>query len=234
MFLQYINHLSGKESHLRNIIILLTFIVSALLIGVLVGALDYRKAIDDVKLTDVISALLTFLGIFLAYFSYHRWLSDKKREESYLVAKKYLSAMDQAKELADELTLHFRGMCPSPGLIIEHEEVYARKIERVHDVWGQLYEAMMSIKKSQRELSFWNVSLSKNFKLLHEQLNTELRSLAVITETLNNRLFHYHIKGAEIRSEVLREKEMFDSRMLAVNEIFEQRATLGFDKVFVF
>ena len=64
---------------------------------------------------DSISVFLTFVGLCFALYTYRQWLSEKKREDRYVAAKKYVLAMDHLRDVIEELDLHFSSMCPSPG-----------------------------------------------------------------------------------------------------------------------
>ena len=218
----------------KNIILVVLLGGTTFVFGFFIGASENKSAFDGVNWTDVASLFVTFLVFCLAFFTYHQWLRSKKKEDSYLVAKKYLAAIDQVREVLNELSFHYNHMCPAPGVAVESKDVSFQRIEHVNKVWYDLYQARMSLMNTKNELGFWNVSLTDEFNKKHEVLVKELGSISVITTCLNSKLFHFINGERGNMNDVIREKNMFDERYRLTNDISYKRITMGFEKVFKF
>ena len=218
----------------KNIAISVVVSIASFIIGLCIGASEYKSALTGIKWTDVASLSVTFLGFSLAFYTYHQWLNNKKKEDSYLKAKQYLSAIDQVRECLNDLSFHYNSMCPAPGVVVESKEVTIQRIEHVNKVWHELYQAKVMVLNTKRELSFWKVSLTKGFGEKHDTFIKELDSISVISNCLNSQLYHYHVKGAGNMHEVIREKTMLDEKVLLVFKVISERIDMGFEKVFFF
>ncbi len=205
-----------------------------LVIGLCIGASEYKSALNGIKWTDVGSLLLTFFGFCLAFYTYHQWLNKKKKDDSYLIAKKYLSAIERVRECLYDISFHYHSMCPAPGVIVEPKEVSAQRIEHVNKVWHELYQSKVMVLDSKRELAFWDVSLTDDFSEKHNEFIKNMDSISVISNCLNSQLYHFLIKDDDNMSEVIREKKMLDEKIRAVHEVISQRIEIGFEKVFHF
>ena len=221
--------------HLRSKIIPIAILsIGAFIIGLCIGASEYKSALDGIKWTDVASLSITFLGFSLAFYTYHQWLNDKKQEDSYLIAKQYLSAIDQVRECLNDLSFHYHSMCPAPGVIVESKEVTTQRLEHVNKVWHELYQSKVMVLNSKRELAFWKVSLTEGFSEKHDEFIKELDAISVISNCLNSQLYHFHIKEADNMNEVIREKSMLDDNLSRAYKIINERIDMGFEKVFSF
>jgi hypothetical protein len=217
--------------------IILVSVTAAFLLGLFIGLIitsEYKSAFNGIKWTDVASVVVNFLGFFYAFYTYHQWRSTKQKEDSYLVAKKYLSSIEQVHETLQELNLYYHQMCPAPGIIFESQDVSAQRVEHVNRVWHHLYQTTMTLVNAKRELIFWNVSLTDVFSEKHEKLVTELDCISSISFCLNSQLYHFLLMKQDNLQEVTREKEMFDQHYHIVNEITHERIIMGFEKVFKF
>jgi len=218
----------------KNLTTFVAFIAAAFMVGLCVGALNFRSVLHGVSFADMTLVLLTYLGICFAAHAYYRWLDEKKREDSYQSTRNYLEAVDEAQESLRILKEQFNLMCPAPGVIIESSDTSLRRLGQINDIRDRLHQALMSVLGSRRELKFWRVSLVPEFQGNHESMVREIRNLSVIASTLENQLFHYKIGDGENMKEVIREKEMFDEKMKALSDITESRIERGFEGVFSF
>lgn len=218
----------------RNLVLIAIFSVITFIIGLCIGASEFKSALIGIKWTDIASLLLTFFGFSLAFYTYHQWLNNKKKEDSYLIAKKYLSAIDQVRECLNDLSFHYNLMCPAAGVIVEPKEVSAQRIEHVNKAWHELYQSKLIVLNSKRELAFWKVSLTECFGEKHKEFIKCLDSISVITSCLNSQLYHFHIKEADNMKDVIQEKKMLDEHFIIVYKIINERIDMGFEKVFIF
>ncbi len=208
--------------------------IATFLLGLCIGASEYRSALSGIKWTDVASLSFTFFGFCLAFYTYSQWLNNKKKEDSYLIAKKYLSAIDQVRECLNDLSYHYHYLCPVPGLLVETKEMSAQRIEHVNKVWHELYQSKVKVLNSKRELAFWKVSLTEDFSEKHDSFIKALDSISVVSNCLNSQLYHLLLKDGGNMNEVEREKKMLDEKFFAAHKIISERIDMGFENVFSF
>ncbi len=67
--------------------------IIAFILGFCFGATDFHESFKGVSWTNVLSSMTTLSGFLLAFASYNQWLSNKKRDDAYLVAKDYLKLL---------------------------------------------------------------------------------------------------------------------------------------------
>jgi hypothetical protein len=219
---------------MKSIVLSIAIPIASFIVGLCIGATEYKNILTGIKWTDVAMLVVTLLGFTLAFYTYHQWLNNKKKEDSYQVAKKYLSAIDQVRGGLDELFFHYSSLCPAPGVIDESKEVTKQRIEHVNKVCHELYQSKILVQNSKREFAFWKVSLTEEFSEKHEILIKELGNVGVISGCLNNQLFRFHLNDAGNMNEVTREKAMLDSKFLLIYNIIDERIDMGFEKVFSF
>lgn len=219
---------------LKNNVALIILLILTVSLGFIVGSSNYQGLMGDVKWTDMASIAITFFGFCLAFYTYHQWLNDRKKEDSYISAKKYLAAIEQIQEVLNELLFHYEKMCPAPGVIVESESVSIQRIEHVNKVWHQLYQSKVLLINSKRELAFWNVELTDGFCKKHDELIKTLNDISVVSTCLNSQLHHMILLKSDNTQEVVREKQMFDESLGKVSNILHQRITMGFENVFKF
>lgn len=204
------------------------------LIGFLTGSTKFTDTFKDIKWTDCASLTVTFLGFCFAFITYQQWLQNKKKDDSYHAAKKYLASLDKVRELLESLSLQYNHMCPAPGQIVETQEVITQRIEYLNQLWFQFDLSKSEILNSKEELSFWDVSLKEEFNKKHEEQLKHLRNLRVISIGLNSQLSLYHLEERSDSQNVISEKELFDSSYRSIVEITIERRKSGFDNMFTF
>lgn len=211
-----------------------TFVAAAFMVGLCVGTLVFRSILHGVSFADMTLVLLTYLGLCFAAHAYYRWLDDKKREDSYSSAKRYLGAIDEAQVYLHNLQEHYNLMCPARGVVTESSQTSARRLNQISTLRDRLHQSTISLIRYQRELKFWRVSLTPSFKKNHEDIVTNLRSLGVIASTLENQLYHFTIGEGQNMDVIIREKRMLDEKIDAFRSSVDQRIESGFEGVFDF
>lgn len=204
-----------------------------LMIGFCIGATEYKNIFSDVKWTDIGMLLVTFFGFAFGFFTYFQWLNGKRKDDSYLAAKKYIASIDEVEECLHELFFQYNHICPAPGLAIENKDVSIRRIEHLNNVLNYLYQARRSLYKSHRELTFWNVRLDESFSEDYAAMNKVLDSISVVSFVLNNQLFHF-IESNEKMNDVVQSKNRFDELSKEIHQVIQKRVQCGFKAVFKF
>jgi len=212
----------------------LTAVAIAFILGFCFGATDFHESFKGVSWTNILSSITTLSGFLLAFASYNQWLSNKKRDDAYLVAKDYLGSLNEIMEILREINFQYFHLCPSPGLSVELNEISQKRIEHVHNLSHSLYLARVRLNQAKSELVFWKVRLSDTFDEKHNSFNKDLTNINVVMTGLNSQLYHHYFKDNENLDEVLRHKDMYDQYMNAVTTILDERVLLGFEKVFIF
>lgn len=182
----------------------------------------------------MVSSVVGLLGFLLAFTTYNQWLGNKKRDDAYLIAKDYISALNETREIIRELNFHYNHLCPSPGLIIESQENATRRIEYICGLSQNLRIAKVKINTVKSELNFWNVRLSETFDIKHSLLNEYLTNISVVLIGLNSQLQQYYAEKKDNIAEVMSEKKLYDSYVCSAINVLEERLSLDFEKVFVF
>ncbi|MCS6134160.1 hypothetical protein G3496_04360 [Shewanella baltica] len=199
-----------------------------------IGVTEHKTMFNDVKWTDVGTLLVTFLGFAFGFYTYFQWLGNKRKEDSYISAKRYLSAIDEVEENLHELAFHYNHICPTPGLLIEDKDVSIKRIEHLHNVWGNLYQSRRNLYKANRELAFWNVELVPDAKQNYDFLNQSLDNISVVSSALNSQLHHFICKDSSNMNEVIRHKERFDELQRSAYKVAQHRIDTGFKAMFRF
>lgn len=203
-------------------------------VGFFIGATDHAKMFDSVKWTDVGTLIVTFLGFTFGFFTYYQWLNTKRKEDSYIAAKRYIAAIDEIEENLHELRFHYDHICPVPGLVVEDKDVSIKRVEHLNTVWGNLYQARRNLYKSNRELSFWNVRLDDTAKESYESMNQHLDGISVIASALNSQLYHFVSNNMQNIGEVISHKKRFDELHSLLHGVVQDRVRRGFKSMFLF
>lgn len=208
--------------------------LSLLFIGFCIGATEYKNIFSEVKWTDVGTLLVTFFGFAFGFFTFFQWLNDKRKDDAYLAAKKYIASIDEVEEQLQELIFHYNHICPAPGVAVENKDVSIRRIEHLNNVWKYLYQARRNLYKSHRELQFWNVRLEGRFIEDYKIMNELLDSISIVSSTLNNQLFHFVENNLKNMSDVVQHKNRFDDIYNEIHQVTQMRVQCGFKAIFNF
>lgn len=203
-------------------------------LGFCIGSTSYHELLKGVTWTNIVSSTVSVLGFSLAFLTYNQWLTNKQNDDSYLIAKNYITALKTIEDSLRAISFEYFHLCPAPGAIAASKEIATKRIQNLHELSSSLYSARFELNDSKRELAFWKVKLSDSFNQKHDSLNKGLNDINVIVRCLNNQLYHYYLQEDENIEEVLRHKNMFDQSMNSVTEILNERVSLGFEKVFKF
>lgn len=215
-------------------VILLIVALYLVTVGFFIGATEHKAMFNSVKWTDVGTLIVTFLGFAFGFYTYFQWLGNKRKEDSYISAKRYLSAIDEIEENLHELAFHYNHICPTPGLFVENKDLSVKRIEHLHNVWGNLYQARRNLYKTNRELAFWNVKLTSDAKGNYDFLNKSLDNISVVSSALNNQLHHYICKERNNINVVVQHKERFDELHKSAHKVVQHRVDTGFKAMFTF
>ena len=215
--------------------VITVFVASFFLaIAFCIGATKFQGIFNGVKWTDIGSLVVTFLGFTFAFVTYYQWLKNKRKEDAYLVAKKYVASIDEIEEQLHELLYQYDHICPAPGVFVENNDVSLKRIEHLHNVWEYLYQARRNLYKSHRELAFWDVNLISDFKDHHDEINKSLDNISVVSSALNNQLFHFIKSEMKNMGEVISHKKRFDELFNKIHIVTQKRVECGFKDMFKF
>lgn len=203
-------------------------------VGIFIGSTNNAKMFNDVKWTDIGTLLVTFLGFCFAFITYHQWLTNKRKEDSYLAAKRYLTLVYEIEEFLNLMLFNYNYMCPTPGLPIENTELSIKRIEVLLNIQQTLIQTHQKIYTAHRELAFWNVSLTNKFEAQHVLLNKKLHSAEMVSDCLTNHLHIFIKSDMSNMNDVIRHKEMFDDLCKSIQQITNQRVEMGFKSMFTF
>ncbi|MGL6576536.1 hypothetical protein ACSZOM_10055 [Aeromonas hydrophila] len=216
--------------------ILFCFLIGLYLItvGFFIGASESKDMFSGIKWTDIGTLLVTFLGFCFGFITYFRWLNNKKNEDSYLAAKRYLASIDEIEEHLNEMMVNYDALCPVPGALIESIAISTRRIEHLYNVYELLYQSRRNLYKAHRELAFWNVTLTENSKQQYIELNKKLDSIGVICSCLTSQLHYLVTNDYKNMNEVINHKKLFNQRYADIHKITSQRVSDGFKSMFKF
>ncbi|WP_429181349.1 hypothetical protein [Aeromonas salmonicida] len=203
-------------------------------VGFFIGVTDHETMFDSVKWTDIGTLSVTFLGFTFGFYTYYQWLNNKRKEDSYIAAKRYIAAIDEIEENLHELRFHYDHICPAPGVGVEGQDISTKRVEHLNTVWGNLYQARRSLYKSNRELSFWNVRLDETAKQSYDSMNQYLDSISVVSSALNSQLYHFIRNNMQNMNEVISHKKKFDELHYLLHGEIQHRIDRGFKSMFLF
>lgn len=205
-----------------------------LVIGYCIGVTENKSIFSDVKWTDIGMLLVTFFGFAFGFFTYFQWQSNKRKEDAYLAAKKYIASIDEIEEHLHELLFQYNHICPAPGVAVENKDVSVKRIEHLNNVFNYLYQARRRLYKSHRELEFWNVRLTDGFSEDYKAVNKSLDNISVVSSALNNQLFHFIESDMKNINSVIQHKDRFDELYNGIHKVTQKRVQCGFKAVFKF
>ena len=210
--------------------------MSFLFVGLFLGILANLNYSIEAKWTDIFTLFVASAGVVLGYITFFRWVGNKKKDDSYLSAKDYLSALNEIRELIREIDFQYSHLCPAPGLLVEPLEITNERLERLEQLKHQLYEARVNLHHCKDELSFWNVKLSDSFTDKHDQFVKDITNLNTVMTGFNSQLYHfYNSEEEEGRSQsVQRHKKMFNDYLIPAFDFLDSRIKMGFENVFIF
>ena len=142
--------------------------------------------------------------------------------------------MNEIGEILREINFQYFHLCPSPGLLVEANEISRKRIEHVENLSQGLYSARIKLNQSKSELAFWKIKLSDTFDEKNNSFNKDLANINSVMTSLNSQLYCYYSNDNENLDEVLRHKEMYDQYMNSVTNLLDERVLLGFENVFKF
>lgn len=202
--------------------------------GIFIGATDFNATFKTVKWTDVGSLTVTILGFLIAFFSYYRWLSNKKKDDAYQVAKNYLYALDKFRDQVQEFDFQYHYMCPAEGRGVESVEITEQRIQHVSQLYSQLFQLKNELINARCDLDFWGVALSADWEVKHQSFLKEVRNIHVVVISLNSQLYHFYLKKIDNMHEIIRHKELFDTCFANIKNIIDERMKMGFERMFQF
>ncbi|MEC7816544.1 MAG: hypothetical protein VX939_09740 [Pseudomonadota bacterium] len=205
-----------------------------LVIGYCIGATEHEKIFSDAKWTDIGTLLVTFFGFAFGFFTYFQWLNNKRKEDAYLAAKKYIASIDEIEEHLHEFVCQYNHICPAPGVLVESKDVSVKRIDHLNNVWNYLYQARRNLYKSHRELEFWNVRLDDVFSEDYKTMNKSLDNISVVSSGLNNQLFHFIESNMKNIDSVIKQKTQFDELYNEIHQVTQKRMQYGFKAIFRF
>lgn len=200
------------------------------ILGLCVGAW-----MNDVKWTDIISAVATTSLAALGFITFYRWSYYKRRDDAYIKAKDYLSALTNIKSILFEgLDFEFFHLCPKAGSIVESSETYHVRVEHVFSLANDLFFAHISLSRVKSELTFWKVCLSPSFEELHTSLCDDLGRLSTIMHAFCSQLHFRYFKDGDNLNEINRHEGMYNKCRNSIRQTMDKQNELGFDRAFDF
>ncbi|PKR56070.1 hypothetical protein [Thalassospira marina] len=216
------------------IFLTLTAFITGSTIGASLEEGSLRNLLNQEKATDIISSLSTFIGVLFAIYTYRRWVDGKRKDDSYLAAKKYLTCTDEIEDILQEMNFQYKHICPAPGVIAEDNEVSMQRINHLIISRDKLSHSMLKHKKYHRELKFWNVYIKEKFKTDHIQINISISEILTISRILNNQLYHLINHNPCDKKEITFSKNRFNKNLDSIQKINKIRNDSEFSDFFEF
>ncbi|UJB72994.1 hypothetical protein HRE53_30145 (plasmid) [Acaryochloris sp. 'Moss Beach'] len=141
------------------------------------------------------------------FLTYSQWLTNKRRDDSYRVAKDYIAALNENQEIIREINFHYSHLCPASGVSIESETIAKKRIEHLHVLQDNLSLARVHLSIANSELAFWKVKLSPSFSEQHNIVIKDLSNIVTIMVGLNSQLYLMFADDYENRKEVISHKK---------------------------
>ena len=189
-----------------------------------------------VSLTSIITSCTGIAGFFLAFLTYSQWLTNKRKDDSYLFAKNYLTALNDIREILGEINFQYGRLCPVPGLAVEPEEIMKNRIENVNILKEKFSLANRNLIYARSELAFWKVKLVDAINKKHEALTKDLRDIYIVIDCLNHQLCIFYLSTScnKDTQQITIHKKKFDEDFNSVMSILNERLSQNFEDFFIF
>lgn len=215
-------------------ILSLTVVSVSFTFGLCIGSVGLPGLFEGVNLTSIISSCTAIAGLSLAVLTYNRWLINKRRDDSYLVAKQYLCLLNEIRSTLREMDFQYCYLCPTLGMIQEPTEFLEKRLDCVNDLRDKLLLSRTHLSEVKSELRFWKVTLQKIFESDHDVILEHLSNIFIAIKCLNSQLYQLHINASENIQNVISCKEIFDKSLKSIVLILDKRLSLSFEDFFDF
>lgn len=214
--------------------ILPLLVAIAFLLGFYSGCTSFPGLLRGVTWTSIVSSCATVVGVSLALLTYNQWLTNKRKDDSYLIAKGYLRALNELREILREIDFHYSHLCPAPGVLVEPTEIAEKRIKHLDALRNSLSLARINLSEARSELTFWEVNLSDIFSNKHDSLMQDAINILNVMLGLNNQLYHHRFNQSQNHQEIVSQKIMFDGYSNSIKTILNERLSLSFEDFFIF
>ncbi len=202
--------------------------------GFHMGATEHTQAFSDIKWTDVGALVVTAFGFSFGFLTYFQWLGGKRKEDAYLAAKKYITALEEVEEHLHELLLQYNHIFQKATLSKGGKNTSTKHIEHLSSIWNHLYQDRRNLYKAHRELEFWNVKLNPEFAEDYQTMKQLVKDISLLCSSLNHYLSHFIDNNKEDGHLVVEHKEEFDRLYEEIHQLAKKRVQSGFTAIFKF
>jgi hypothetical protein len=191
---------------------------------------DYHESFKWIPWTSIVAAVINLLSFLLPF---KLWLGNKKRDDAYLKAKDFFGSLNEIVKILREINFQYFHLCPSPGLLIEFNEISRKRIEDVDNLSHSLDLATLRLNQSKGELAFWKVRFSDTFDEKYNSFKKDLTNIEDVITDLNSQLYHFYLKDNENFDGVSCHKDSYDQYMNTLTTLLNEMYLLGFEKSFI-
>jgi len=185
----------------------------------------FLLATCSLEITETLASLEK--SAFSGSTTYFKWKHLRIREDAYQAVKDYVRAINSAVELTEQISDNYAYICPAPGVVQEAKHVVEHRLQAASEMEARLHQLLGNVASARAELHFWGVVLTSDFEACHDTLNQALRNAATIMTGLNCQLYRFHVSEEGTASDVVREKNMLDQRLMQVRDIQAKRLVAG-------
>ncbi len=119
---------------------------------------------------DVMTALISFLGLAIAIAAFFRWKHNKIRDDAYSAVKLYVESVVEMEFAVVSVMERVGRILVAPGSLVPSKHEAANVIASVRDSLDDLNVKYKHVAIRHLELTFWGVSLVDEAKQTHEEL----------------------------------------------------------------
>lgn len=119
---------------------------------------------------DVMTALVSFLGLAIAVAAFFRWKQNKIRDDAYSAVKLYVESVVEMEFAVVSVMERVGRILIVPGSLVPSKHEASNVIASVRDSLDELNVKYKHVAIRYLELTFWGVSLVDEAKQTHEEL----------------------------------------------------------------
>ncbi|WP_447742968.1 hypothetical protein [Pseudomonas laurentiana] len=128
------------------------------------------NSIQPPNWADIVSAVIAFIGLILAFTTYANWHSGKIKEDAYNSVKRYASLLAEIEDIIMQVHFDICGITPLNPKLLPDKEAAMKVINALGEAIGTTSSTMKKLHTARSELPFWGASLKPDAEAIHTNL----------------------------------------------------------------
>lgn len=184
---------------------------------------------------DVMTAMFTFFALIVAVSAFFTWKKSKIRDDGYEVAKAYVNSVVELHEAMISALSPLMRLMAAPGTVVPSAKEVGSLMIGLDQGADRMQAAIHRMAMRKEEMSFWNVKLTEEADLIHQEIHTQSFQFTMVLAQFSEACYSAYVLGQRDDLPTIKMlSSKADALITSLTQEFSKRQSVGMASLYVY